>query len=285
MRDRNSVQVPKWPFFLGDAAMLGIGYFIYYQTAGRLGHWEMVACTICVALGAGLAILPFVLDHRARVKQLDAVTLLSVTERIRNLETLTNQISTATNEWQNVQVQAEKISGSAKEVTERMAAEVREFSEFMQKAGDGEKATLRLEVEKLRRSEREWIQIVMHLLDHVNALHAGAVRSGQSRVIEQITQFRSACLDVARRIGLVAFAPSPGDAFDAQRHRHVEGGEANPSGGSVDEVAAAGFTFQGQLVRPALVRTAKESTVEPQPTAQLSSSEPGQLTLESSPSK
>ena len=43
MRDTNSLSVPKWPFFLGDAIMLGIAYFIYYESKSPLGHWEMTA--------------------------------------------------------------------------------------------------------------------------------------------------------------------------------------------------------------------------------------------------
>ena len=70
-----------------------------------------------------------------------------------------------------------------------MAAEVREFSEFMQKMNDSEKAALRLEIEKFRRGEGEWLQVLVRILDHVFLLHAAAARSGQPKLAEQIAQF------------------------------------------------------------------------------------------------
>lgn len=279
MRDENFVPVPKWPFFLGDAAMIGFGYFIYYETRGPLGHWEFVACALCISLGAVLGILPFLLDHRARLKQIEANALGNVSEKIQNLEQLAAQISSATNAWENIQLQAEKTSQSAQEVSERMAAEARDFAEFMRQANDTEKATLRLEVEKLRRAEMEWLQVVVHMFDHVYALQGAAVRSGQTRVVEQLTQFRNACLEAARRVGLTAFAPAPGEAFDPQRHRNPDS-ETMPPDSIVAEVAAVGFTFQGQLLRPALVKvSASQPAAAPAP-AVGAAPVPSQLTLE-----
>jgi molecular chaperone GrpE (heat shock protein) len=287
MHDVTPVRVPKWPFFLGDAAMLGLAYFIYYESRSPLGHWEIIATALCAALGAALGVWPFLLDHHAWVKQLDAAVLGSVGEKIQNLEQLATQISRATNEWQNVQLQAEKTSAAANEITDRMTAEVRDFTQFMQKSNDGEKATLRLEVEKLRRAEMDWLQVLVHVLDHVYALRGGAVRSGKTGVIEQLTQFQNACHEVARRVGLVAFTPAPGDAFNAQRHQNAES-DVTPTAAIVAEVVAVGFTLQGRLVRPAHVRVVTGSPTEASasrpapPTAPAAASAPSQLTLDGS---
>ena len=260
MSNATSVPVPKWPFFIGDAVMLGLAWFIGYGSRTPLGHWEIGAGGICVVLGAGLGVWPFLLDHRTRVKQLDADALGGISEKIQNLEQLAAQISRATNESQNVHLQAERTAAGAKEISDHMAAEVRDFTVFMKKADEGEKANLRLEVEKLRRAERDWLQVLVHVLDHVNALHGGAVRSGKTGVIEQLTQFRNACLDAVRRVGLMAFVPAPGEAFDPNRHQSAEGNDV-PANAVVLEPLAAGFTLQGQLVRPAVVRLiAKEAT-------------------------
>ena len=58
---------------------------------------------------------------------------------------------------------------------------------------------VRLEVEKLRRAEGEWLQVLVRVLDHVYALHLGALRSGQPNLIEQLSNFQNACRDAARR--------------------------------------------------------------------------------------
>jgi molecular chaperone GrpE (heat shock protein) len=269
MQDKTSAPVPKWPFLLGDIAMLGVAYFIYSETRGSPGRWEFAACGICVLLGAALGVIPFLLDHRARVKQMDAIALGSVSDKIQKLEQLAVHISAATTHWEMAQSSAEKTSNAATEITERISKEAREFAEFMAKANDNEKATLRLEVEKLRRAEGDWLQVVVHLLDHVHALHAGASRSGQPRLIEQLTHFQNACRDAARRVGLVAFAPVAGEAFDAKRHKSADA-ETAPPGAMIKEVLAPGFTFQGRFVRPAAVRVAQNAQKPVAPENQLS---------------
>jgi molecular chaperone GrpE (heat shock protein) len=283
MRDMNPIPLPKWPFFLGDAVLLGIAYFIYRESKLPLDHWEMTACGICAALGALLGVLPFVLDYRALNKAVEAEGLGAVSEKIQNLERLAAQISGATNQWEHVHLQAEKTSVTAKEITERMAAEVRDFTEFMQKINEGERSTLRLEVEKLRRAETDWLQVLVHLLDHVYALHTSAARSGQPRLVEQLAHFQNACRDAARRVGLLAFAASPGEEFDAQRHQSASGDKAPPADAVIAEALAPGYTLQGRLVRPALVRVSGHTPVETAPAIPpASSAEQDQLPLESS---
>jgi molecular chaperone GrpE (heat shock protein) len=209
-------------------------------------------------------VLPFVLDYRALIKAVEAGALGAVSEKIQNLERLAAQISNATNHWENVQLQAEKISVTARETAERMAAEVRDFTDFMKKINESEKSTLRLEVEKLRRAETDWLQVLVHLLDHVYALHTGAARSGQPRLIEQLTHFQNACRDAARRVGLSPFAADTGEKFDAQRHKSIEA-EAPPAGTVVAENLAPGYTLQGRIIRPALVRVTADGPTETAP--------------------
>jgi molecular chaperone GrpE (heat shock protein) len=263
MLDRTPPPVPKWPFFVGDAVLLGTAAFIYRQSHLPLGPWEMAACTACVALGAGVSLLPFLLDWRAANKALEADALGAVADRIQHLDRVAEQITRATREWENVQLQAEKIAGEARAITDRITAEAREFAQCMERMNDTEKATLRLEAEKLRRAEAEWLQVLVYVLDHVHALLAAAARANQPRVLDQLTRFQAACHDAARRVGVVPFVPAPGEPFDAERHRPAEGNAPPPDGAVVSEVLAAGFTWQGRLVRPALVRLSAAPAGEP----------------------
>jgi molecular chaperone GrpE (heat shock protein) len=275
VNDSKHWTVPKWPFLLGDLLLLITAYFLVQSAPHPIGRWEIVTAAACVALGAILGALPFILDYRAIVKVIDASALGAIAEKIQNLEKLAGQIHAATNEWLNVQTQAEKISSGANEIAEKMAVEVREFSEFMQKMNDSEKAALRLEIEKFRRGEAEWLQTLVRVLDHVFALHAAAARSGQPRLAEQIANFQNACRDAARRIGLAPFAPAPDEPFDAARHQPLEE-EPKPSADTVvAETAAPGFTFQGRLLRPALVKLReKVPAAEPAPEASASDNPP-----------
>ena len=252
MNDAANWKVPKWIFLIGDAGLMIFGCFFVLRSPGTIHHWEIAAG--CVAVGAILGVIPFILDYYAMGRALEVNALGAVAEKIQNLEKLAAQISSATKEWTNAQVQAEKTSTVAKEIAERMAEEIRQFSEFMKKMNDSEKATLRLEVEKLRRGELEWLQVLVHILDHVFALHTAAVRSGDAKFAAPITTFQNACRDTARRLGLTPFAAEPNEPFDAERHQAAGNRETPPAGAVVAETIGSGYTFQGRLLRPALVR-------------------------------
>ena len=144
--------------------------------------WAMTMVVLCVAAGAVLGITPFVLEYQATLKLAEANALATVASQMQNLENIAGQITRATSQWQDVQQSADKTAASAHSIAERMAAEVKGFAQFMEQVNDREKATLRLEVEKLRRVETEWLQVLVRMLDHVYALHVGAVRSSQPAV-------------------------------------------------------------------------------------------------------
>ena len=254
MRDHIVPKLPKLPFFIGDALMLWLAGYICYQSKLPLPHFELTWVVVCVAVGAMLGVLPFLSEHRAVVKVAQAENLSSALTQIQNLEQVATQISSATNHWQTAQDAADKTTRAAKEIADGMTVELKSFTEFMQRSNDGEKTALKLEVEKARRSEAEWLQIIVRMLDHTFALHAGAVRSGNPGVIRQIDLFQNACRDTARRVGLLPFIAEPGETFDAQRHQLVEADAKPEAHAVVAETLGAGYTFQGQLLRPAIVR-------------------------------
>jgi molecular chaperone GrpE (heat shock protein) len=254
MREQTEAKLSKWPFVLGDALLLGAAWFIYFQSQLPMGPWQIAFVVLCVGAGACLCIMPFLLEYRVMVKLLEARALTTAVGQLQNLETLAAQISGATGQWQAAQESADKTAAAAKGIAERMTGEVRAFAEFMQKVNDSEKSTLRLEVEKLRRAEADWLQVLVRVMDHIYALNQGALRSGQPKLIEQLGNFENACRDAARRVGLAPFAARESEAFDPQRHQSAEGDGPPPAGAVVGETVATGYTFQGKLLRPALVR-------------------------------
>jgi molecular chaperone GrpE (heat shock protein) len=254
MRNQIAPKISKWPFFLGDALLLGLAAFIIAQTKLPMGGGEVLACVSCVAAGGVLAVMPFLLEYRALVKFAETDGLTDVVSQITNLEKLAAQIGSATAQWQTVQETAEKTAKTAKEMAQDMAAEAKGFQEFMERANDSEKATLRLEVEKLRRAEMEWLQVLVRMLDHTYALAQAAARARQPGVAEQLNNFQNACRDAARRVGLTPFVAASAEPFDEARHRVVEGDAQAAQGATIEETVATGYTFQGKLLRPALVR-------------------------------
>jgi molecular chaperone GrpE (heat shock protein) len=257
MNNPTDWKVPKWPFWLGDALLMIFGFYFVLHSPLAGQHWIFVA-TACVVIGAVLGAMPYVLDYYAMGKALEVNALVSVAEKIANLEKIAGQINTATGQWANLQEsahgQAEKTALAAKAIADRMTTEVIEFSDFMKKMNDTEKAALKLEVEKLRRGEVEWLQVLVRVLDHVFALHNAAVRSGEAKFSEPIANFQNACRDTTRRIGLTPFTAEPGELFNAERHQVAGAKEAPPEGAVIAETVGSGYTFQGRPLRPALVR-------------------------------
>jgi molecular chaperone GrpE (heat shock protein) len=256
MTEQSQPSVPKWPFFLGDAFLLGVAWFVYSQSKLPLAPFDLGAICACVALGAFLGALPFILEYRIALKLAEVNNLASAVAQIQNLESIAAQINLATGLWQTVQAHSGKTVSAAKEIGDRMTSEAKAFADFMQKANDAEKGTLRLEVEKLRRVEADWVQVVVRMLDHTFALHTAAARTGKTALIEQLTQFQNALRDSARRVGLTPFAAAAGETFDAAKHQ-FSGNDQPESGATIGETLAVGYTLRGQLIRPALVTIAK----------------------------
>ncbi len=257
MSNATEWKIPKWPFLLANAVLIAVAGVVIYRAAHPISDWQIGIATGCVALGALLGCLPFILDYRATGKLIEVNALSTVADELQNLKTYSAQVAAATDQWVRVQESTkgntDKTVAAAAEIAERMSTEIQEFNEFQVKLNDTEKSALRLEVEKLRRTEGEWLQVVARILDHIYTLHTAATRSGQPELAEQIGSFQNACRDAARRVGVTLFNTTPDEKFDAQKHR-VHGVENPPAEGIVAETLAPGMTFQGRLLRPALVR-------------------------------
>jgi molecular chaperone GrpE (heat shock protein) len=254
MRAESIPKLSKWPFFIAAALLLGLAAFICVWKKDGISPAELSLAVGAVLAGMVLWVVPFLLEYRALSNLAEATLLGEVTERLRGIEQLASQINVATGTWQGVQDQADKTAAGARNIAERMAAEARGFREFIQRSNDQEKATLRLEVEKLRRAEAEWVQVLVRMMDHVYALHQGALRSGQANVMEQVGNFQNACRDAARRVGLTPIVANRAEPYDGQRHQLADEKARATGAARIAETLAAGYTFQGKVLRPALVR-------------------------------
>lgn len=271
MLDREATMLPKWPFLISDALLLSVAGWLAWQ--GPATDTVRMAIVSCVVVGAVVAIVPFVLQYRATMRMTEVRSLMSISEHMNQIRSFSNQISFAAAQWQVVRDQADQTVTTAKQLVESVTTETKAINDFLKEADTAEKKQLRLEVDKFRRAEAEWLQIVVRLLDHVFALHQAAVRSGQQRLIEQLNLFQHACRDTVRRVGLVPFAPAADDPFDDKLHQPDEQNGTPASGALVERTLATGFTYQGQLLRPALVSL--KSNGEHTPAATPATTQPG----------
>jgi hypothetical protein len=258
---RKEPRLSKWPFFIADLLLLAAAGWIVWQSAKPLTMWPLLSVVGCAALGAWVCITPFLTQYRADLKFAEADKLTTAVDQISNLRTLMNQLSFATAQWQVMQENAAKGITAAKDISDRVAADAQAFSEFMVKANDTEKAHLRLEIDKLRRSERDWVQLVVHLLDHVYALQQAAVRSGQQSVVNQLTQFQRACRELVRRVGIMPVDVKAGEPYQEKNHQLPDGHPVPESDAVIGQMLAPGYTFQAQLIRNPLVVTKKPEGV------------------------
>jgi molecular chaperone GrpE (heat shock protein) len=246
-------KIAKWPFFLADVVLLYFAMVAMNHLGTPPGAAMVLVFILAVGLAGGLSVLPFLLEYRAALRLTESETLNDAVARIQQVEQLAGRIDLATSHWQTAHQLAEKTAATAGDIAARMAKETRAFTAFMEKSQDAEKSRMRLEIEKMRRSEGESLQIITGLLDHVFALQQAGARSGQPHLIEQLGHFQAACCDLARRIGLVPFVPEPNEPFNAEAHQPVDRQTAIPADARVVQVAATGYMYQGQLLRRALV--------------------------------
>jgi molecular chaperone GrpE (heat shock protein) len=250
-------KLPLWPFVTADALFLGLAFLLVRQGHKPLLWWEAILLIACGAAAAGCGLFPFLRRNEDEQVLAQARLLADSVSQIQKLDLLAGRIVDATNLWSEYQRQAAESLAAARAVSESIAAEGKGLREFQQKVNDSEKAHLRVETEKLRRAEADWLNVVIHILDHVFAVNRAAGHSGQPALIEQICQFQNSCRDAARRIGLTPISGREGEPFDPKRHQLQENGTPGENV-LVGETLAPGYTYQGQLVRRALVAVKEE---------------------------
>jgi len=247
-------RINKIPFYVADVVLIVLAGWIVAKSAHPHAPGPLALMVFCWLAALVFAVTPYVLEYRTLVKFAESNWLTDTVTQINRLEDAAERIQHATGLWQGVQEHSGKTISAAKELSERMTAETKSFTEFLRKSNDQEKATLRLEVEKLRRAESDWLQVLVRLMDNVYALHHAAVRSGQNNVSEQLGRFQNICRDATRRIGLTPFEASPDEPFDREKHQPFEPPDPFPEDARVVETIATGYTFQGQVLRLPLVR-------------------------------
>lgn len=255
MSESTAPKITKWPFIVGDVALLLMAWLVYYESDPNtpFNGLEAFWCFACVAAGAWVMVLPYLREFQARADLTEASELAASVEKISSLEALTKQVENATEQWLHVEDRANEINATSKEIAGKINAEAREFTEFLQNANDTEKKHLRLEVDKLNRAQVDWVKVVTGMLDHVFALNQAGRQSGQEKLIRQLDNFQIACRDVARRVGVVTHEAKPDECFDAEKHQ-LRDPEAEPeSGAKIIGIAAQGLTHQGQMLRKTIV--------------------------------
>ena len=256
-------QVKKWPFFVGDLLLVVVAGWILVMSDYQPSGSNLAILVSCVGLGIFFGVLPFLAEFREESRRFDGTQLKSTLEQIQQLESVGELVSSASVQWQEIQGRCESVVKTAGDLANRTQAETDRLIEITEKADTRERDHLRLEVEKHRRGEREWLEVLVGIMDHVFALHRAAVRSQQTKLIKQIEGFQGACSEICRRVGLSHHVVPAGEVFNEKTHKILEGQEI-PEHAVVGETLAPGYSFQGQPIRLPMVAlaTAPEGQVQ-----------------------
>ena len=247
------VSVPKWPFLFADIVFIGLGYWISTLIQGEAELWQVASILSCAVLGAGFAVAPFYFEYSAESKAIEIPQLTSVVKEVSKMEEVGELIADASKNWENIQDASAQTAKLADEIAAGIAATVKDHDKFMATANSEQLATLKFEVEKLRRSETNWANSLINVLDLVYRLERSAAESGKKQFIETMGLFQNQCRDVARRAGLVAIIVKSGTPFDSEVHRLPNDGQGKV-GKNISETLLPGYRLQGKLMRKPLVR-------------------------------
>ena len=238
--------------FLFDALLVGFGVYLVYRTPDPLASWQVAAVLAAFGIGAWIGVLPFLKEYDVAARLHEHSEMAEALNQLQDVSNLTTQVSVAASRLDQVQETCANTVASADAIAKRMHSEAKGFTEFMNRAEDTQKQGMRLEVDKLRRSEGELVQTVTMILDHTFALHQAGLRSGQENLIRQLGTFRNACIESTRRIGLVTHEAKPGDGFEDRVHQSIQ--DPVPSAGTpILGTIACGYTYQGQGIRRIVV--------------------------------
>lgn len=255
MSEQTVPRAAKWPFVLGDLCLLAAGGGVAWLAhSGRIPWSLSVAAVTTAAVGAGAWVLvtPFLRDQEAELRLREQDNLADTLQQIQQLERAASGIAAGASNLQSGQQALQRANETSAALVQQLAAERKSFTEILQRNQDQERQTLRLELEKLRRGEEETLRVVCHLLDHNFAVYQAGQQSPHPGVAQQLAQYRAACLDAVRRLGIVAHQATPGDAFHPDFHQTVDG-KAPPEDSRIAGTLACGYTVRGVGVRPIIV--------------------------------
>lgn len=253
MSTQKAPSLPLYAFLASDVVFVVAAWWIATRSPQPLDLAHVFAVLASLACGAVCGILPFMRQYQAQLEMNETDKLASTVAQIRELAKIGRVVREAADQWHHAQEASSETVKAARGVFDKMAEETRSFHEFLENAHKTEINNLRLQVEKLRKTDQEWMQITVNILDHVFALYDAGQKSEHAGVARQLAQFRAACYDIVRRNGLIPFEAEPGEPYDSRKCQLKDTNFQPQPHATVDRTLATGYTFQGQLLRKALV--------------------------------
>jgi len=150
-----------WPFLVGDAALLAAACLISSQANAPLSSSPLIAIVACIAFGAVLAVIPFLLNYTRRQE-------LALAERQREIAALA-QITTTSAEQISIAAAslhsiAENTTRSLKlgeQLPQKIQEKINDFKSQLNEVAVTENEALAQEINTLRASETERLETAL----------------------------------------------------------------------------------------------------------------------------
>ena len=137
--------IPKWPFFVGDGLCIVATIAILSLAERPLSGSVAAAAVVCLVLGIGLAIAPFLIDQDSRLQMGEHSGGNLGVGQIRKISGIAEQLSHTVSRSQSSAEQIEKALAGAEESNDRLAALIENLSPDPAQTSDRDKAMVRIQ--------------------------------------------------------------------------------------------------------------------------------------------
>ena len=151
-------RLPKWIFFLADAALLGAAWYVAKDAAHPLTATTVMTVVGCVALAGVLGIIPLLADYAWTQDQALDERQRSLEALGRTITTAAEQISIAASGLHEITELAHKNLKQADHLPQKLQEKLAEFKDLTARAQSDELEELEREVATLRAAENDKLE-------------------------------------------------------------------------------------------------------------------------------
>jgi len=241
-------KIEKWPFVTGGLSLLVAagGLLVFFNN--RPETWILTLTLFAFVSGVLINLLPFVLEYLRKSRQINAEDFDSALAKVQGIEKIAELISDATEQWN-------RNCRSTAKTTATISALIQtgedRLKTVLQEANDRQLDELQQERDRLQRSNRQWLETLVGILDELFLLQQTAKRTGQHESLQQLETLQQKSLELSHKAGLGQYLAKTGEPFDPRFHR--ANGNGIPPNPRIKETLVPGFSFQGRCIRLPLV--------------------------------
>jgi len=153
-------RLPKLPFFIADAIILGAAVLLAKLSSQPLDSFTIGIIAVLVIIGAGLAVAPFIAAHLSdENEQLDRERQ-RVNDQVSRLHAATESLSRAAAQIKAVEEAVHKAARDAETLPYRMQEKLAEFNEALASKEDSDREALETELDELRATNSDQLKAV-----------------------------------------------------------------------------------------------------------------------------